>query len=485
LELELGLDPDDAARLPRLALLAPWRGKARSRAMRITWHDSPDRKLASQHLALAEQRPAWRLERLLPDGATWPPGAPPPVLASAHRFVELGHDFPEPLVPIASFEGRARVTDLNTEHGPVVMTLMSGAVRTLAGEHQVCRLRLEGAMLPVQTVALALAGSLRLAVPTASLAAEAIAIVSSLPAGARRDGAPELPTGLSVAEAFAHVAGHLTDVILHYAPAAAGGKHGPEPVHQMRVAVRRLRSAVKVFQRALRCPPLDAADAGLKALAGKLAPTRDWDVFVTETAATVAAAFPAQKPLRRLMIAAERRRRASHAELREFLASADFRRLGIELACLAASTEWHAALGEAEQAELATSLEEFAARVLSRRLKRLLQVEGELAELEPTALHVIRLNAKRLRYAAEIFAPLFPAKTTHRYLKRLSRLQDSLGRLNDAAVATGLLAELSGTGGSQFASGLVLGFSGAHNSKTRNRLDGTWQKFRRQTPFWD
>ena len=485
MELELCLSPDDASRLPRLALLGPMRGKARSRAIRIVWHDSHDRKLAAQGLALAEQRPSWRLECLLPDGATWPPGAPAPALVTARSLAELGHEFPDMLVPVASFEGRTRATDLATEHGPLSMILLIGVVRTVAGEQQRCRLRLEGALQPVQAVALALARELRLSVPTNSLAAEALAIVSGVPPAPRHDGPPELPARCSVAEAFAHVLGHLTDVILYFAPAAADGRRGPEPVHQMRVAVRRLRSALKVFQRALRCPALDAADDGLKALAGKLAPTRDWDVFVTETAATVAAAFPSQKPLKRLMIAAERRRRACHAELREFLTGAHFRRLGIELACLAGSTEWHATLSEAEHAELTLSLEEFAARVLDRRLKRLLQVEGSLAELEAETLHAIRLNAKRLRYAAEIFAPLYPAKTTNRYLHRLSRLQDRFGKLNDAAVAAGLLAELSGSGGSQFASGLVLGFSGAHGSKTRQRLDDTWHKFRRQTLFWD
>ena len=84
MELELGLDPDDAARLPRLAFLAPLKERpdAQPRRCRIVWHDSPDRALARQGLALAEQRPLWRLERLLPDTQSWPPGAPAPVLAT-------------------------------------------------------------------------------------------------------------------------------------------------------------------------------------------------------------------------------------------------------------------------------------------------------------------------------------------------------------------------------------------------------------------
>jgi CHAD domain-containing protein len=487
MELELSLDPNDAARLSRLALLAPLRtGKPRGRNIRIVWHDSPDRSLASDGMVLAEQRPFWRLERLTPDGVAWPPGAPSPIIASARGIDALGQPLPSPLIPVAAFEGRARSADLACEQGPVVMTLLAGAVRAVAGEHQVSRLLLQGPTLPVRSLALALGGELNLTVPQICLAAEALAIVSGIPPAPRHLGAPELPIGYSVADAFAYAVGHLTDVILHFAPAAAEGRDGPEPVHQMRVAVRRLRSAIKVFQHAVRSPEVDAADGSLKMLAGKLGPTRDWDVFVTETFAGVADAFPNEQHLKRLLNAAERRRRACHAELRAFLTSPEFHRLGIELACLAGGEEWQDALGEAQQAELASSLDEFAARVLGRRLKRLLQVEGDLAALEPGALHAVRLRAKRLRYAAEIFAPLHPGKATGRYLRRLSQLQDRLGALNDVTVATSLLAELAGSGGSQaFASGLVLGFSGAHANRTRGKIDDVWQKFRRQTPFWD
>ncbi len=487
MELELSLDPNDAARLSRLALLTRLRtGKPRGRSVRIVWHDSPDRALATVAMVLAEQRPFWRLERLTPDGAAWPPGAPPPVVASARSVDALGQPMPNLLVPVAAFVGRARSADLACQQGPVVMTLLSGAVRAVAGEQQVSRLHLQGAMLPVRELALALAGELDLVVPRTCLAAEALAIVSGIPPAPRHHGAPELPVGCSVADAFTYAVGHLADVILHFAPAAAEGRGGPEPVHQMRVAVRRLRSSIKVFRRAVASPEVDTADASLRTLAAKLGPTRDWDVFVTETFAGVARAFPNDKHLQRLLAAAERRRRACHAELRAFLTGQEFHRLGIELACLAGGEERQDTVGEAEQAELASSLDEFASRVLSRRLKRLLQVDGDLAELEPGALHAVRLRAKRLRYAAEIFAPLYPGKAPGRYLRRLSQLQDRLGALNDVTVATGLLAELAGNGGSQaFASGLVLGFSGAHANRTRGKIDSVWQKFRRQTPFWD
>jgi triphosphatase len=484
MELELGLDPDDAARLTRLAPLAPLKsGRARSRAVRIVWHDSPDRGLAEQGLVLAEQRPLWRLERLRPGISSWPPGAPAPVLASGRAAAALGHPVPEPLVPLAAFEGRAASQGLATEQGPVGMTLLNGTIRAFTGEHRISRVRLEGVPGAVAALAIMLAGELRLAVPRASLAAEAFAVASGIAPPPRREGAPELPAGLSVAEAFAHVVGHLGDVILYYAPKAAAGKDGPEPVHQMRVAVRRLRSAIKVFRRAVECPAIEAVDTCLKALAAKLAPTRDWDVFATETAPGVAAAFPAEPRLERLLAATERRRRTCHDELRDFLAGVDFRRIGIELACLAAAPDRAVITGDSEPAEPAVSLGEYGARMLSRRRKKLVQVEDDLGDLEPPVLHKIRLSAKRLRYAAEIFAPLYPGKATHRFIRGLGRLQDRLGALNDGAVAATMLAELAGN--HAFATGLVLGFVGARNSDTRERIDEAWLKFHRLRPFWE
>jgi len=481
MRLELGLDPDDAVRLPRLAALAPLKqGKARSRAVRIVWHDGREGPLAEQGLIIAEQRPGWRLERLHPGAEPWPPGGPAPVLAETRTAAALGEARPDPMLPAAAFEGRALTMTLAADQGPVTLTLLNGAVRAVAAEHRASRLVLAGEEPAVSTIALALAGEIRAAVPRASLAAEALAVTRGQSLPPRHDGAPVLPAGLSVAAAFAHVVGHLTDVILYFAPLAAEGLDGPEPVHQMRVAVRRLRSAITVFGPAVGCPAVDAADAGLKALAARLGPTRDWDVFVTETGARVGAAFPDGKDLNRLLGAAERRRRACHADLRAWLRGAAFRRLGIELACLAGGAAWQTAL---ERETLATPLDEFSRDVLDRRLKRLTQLEGDIETLAPAALHKVRIRAKRMRYAAEIFAPLHPGKAGKRFIRRLGALQDRLGALNDGAVAGTLLSELGGS--LAFARGVVTGFVGAHGGRTRKQIVSAWEDFHRLAPFWN
>ena len=106
MELELGLDPDDAARLPRLALLAPLKsGRPRSRAVRIVWHDSPDRALARARSGCSpssDRTGGW--SGCFRTRESWPPGAPAPVLATGRDVAALGHDAARP----AGADGRVR-----------------------------------------------------------------------------------------------------------------------------------------------------------------------------------------------------------------------------------------------------------------------------------------------------------------------------------------------------------------------------------------
>jgi len=93
MELALLLDPADAARLPRLPNVKAARaGRSRGQAVRIVWHDSPDRVLASRGLALAEQRGIWRLERHRPAATEpWPPATDHRLIREADGREALGH----------------------------------------------------------------------------------------------------------------------------------------------------------------------------------------------------------------------------------------------------------------------------------------------------------------------------------------------------------------------------------------------------------
>jgi triphosphatase len=487
MQFELSLEPDAAARVQRLPLLTRGRGgRARSHKTQIIWHDSVDRQLAAAGLSLARERGTWRLERMYPDHQAWPPACPPQVICEASDPALLTHPVPEQLVAIAAFDGQASDHQAITDAGPVDIRRLRGTLRTIATGQETARLILTGDEAAILAVARSLGQSVAVTAPRATLAAEAFATADGASPPARRLGAPRILGNGSIGEAFAHTLGHLTDVVLHFAPAAARGDAGPEPVHQMRVAVRRLRSAITVFRPAIGCDAVAAADTALKALANRLGPTRDWDVFVTETAPLLAAALPDEPRVTRLLNAAERQRNEYHAELDLFLTSPDCRSLGIELAWLAGARSWHDTLLPEQREILERPLRDFAAEELQRRLKKMRAAAKGIEQLDIPALHGLRLRAKRMRYAAEIFAPAFPGKTTRRFIEHLSDLQARLGVLNDGAVATHLMEELGGPGGRHgFAVGVVTGMTLAREVAIRPRIYRAWEKFLRQPAFWD
>ena len=218
----------------------------------------------------------------------------------------------------------------------------------------------------------------------------------------------------------------------------------------------------------------------LKVLGARLGPTRDWDVFVTETLPEVTVAIPGNKRLLRLCDAAEAIRKAHASDLRAYLTGGDFRVLGVELAWLAAAEGW-----VANHDTHSISLPDFATQVLQRRWRKLTRAGKTIEGLDIPALHDLRLRTKRARYSAEVFVSLYPGHRTTRYLRRLGRLQQHLGVLNDGAVAAQLLDELGGAGGRHaHACGLVLGFAAARAATVRPDILQAWEKFRHTSRFW-
>ncbi len=484
LTLELALAPEDARRLPLLL-----RGNGRQRAVPVTfvWHDTPGFDLAAEGVALVERqqgrRTSWRLERMGTES-----GTPCPVLAEAADATALGAALPAQLAAVAGFAGRAR--NLLAPDG-VELAMLAGTLGAAGAARACCRVVLAGPEAAVATLAERLAGRLHLHVPAASLAAEAMAVAGRA-APSRSRAAPALPPDRPVGETFAHLVGQLTAAILQEAERVSPTEC--EPVHQMRVALRRLRSAFGLFSRAVRCPELASCNDALRNLGRVLGPARDWDVFVAQTGRTVAASFAEDPAVRRLLDAAEQRRQDAYVALLHHLGGAEFRRLGIALAVLVATRPWEAMLaaalrtdGDAEaarQAErLARPLAGFAARALERRMRPLREPGANIEALPAEALHRLRLHGKRLRYACEFFAPLFPGRGARRFIRRLTVLQERLGHLNDGSVAAGLMAELGAAHAT--AGGVVRGFVAARALGARARIGQSWRKFHRLDPFWD
>jgi len=511
---ELDLDPDQLAALLRQPeLLVPGTRRrvhaARPQPLSLIWHDTPLGALAEDGIALAQRdrRPASAAPRLAAAPQAWvrtalvaqPGTICPPGDASILRESLTGEalaaeavaELPAPLLPVAAFEGSTRVLRAEAPR----IEIVQGDLRALTASRPVCRVLIEGEGAALLAVSWA---ALLVATPALhSLAAEAL-MLSGRTVPSRPLGAPQLNAEMDVSEAYAATIAHLAGVMAHHAGLATG-QHGVEPVHQMRVALRRLRSAITLFRRAAMCPEIDAALVLLKQLGGVLGPARDWDVFTTGLGRRVGVAFADEKAVAELLAAAERKRQSSYAALAQHLDSFAWRALLASLAGLALTRPWETqgeiyapedAARAARQRELqATGLRPFAAHALSRRLRALLAPGEDLSGLPVAALHDIRLCCKRLRYAAEFFAPAFPGRATRRFLSRLSDLQEDLGQLNDGAVAAELMAQLdrSGARGAaerQLAIGMVRGFVAAGSVSARRRIERDWRRLLRQDGFW-
>jgi CHAD domain-containing protein len=394
------------------------------------------------------------------------------------------------LVPVAAFTGRRSTVLLADPAGPLRAELRLGRLRAVAAEREVARLLLAGPAAAVLALAGRLAEDLPLLPAAAALAEEGRALARGELPRPRRRGAPTLAAAPDVEAGFAAALGHLLEVLLQEAPRCRL-EAGPEGVHQMRVALRRLRSVLRACRPAVGGPGTAALDDELKRLAQLLGTARDWDVFLAGLGAEVAEALPGEKRIAGLLRAAEARRHAGYRALRAELDGPGFRRLLLTGMALLAQQGWRPAADDPAAADrmarLALPMAEFGATLLDRRWHRL-RTEGEAVEsLSAEALHELRLTAKRLRYAAEIFGPIWPGKPQRRFLRRLAAVQEALGIANDTAVARALVGSLAGLPGpvvAPWAIGAVEGFATARLAPAREASLAAWEKLMLAKPFW-
>lgn len=243
---------------------------------------------------------------------------------------------------------------------------------------------------------------------------------------------------MSVEDAFAAI---VSNCMAHIQGNESGVLQGAsESVHQMRVGVRRLRSALRLFGDAIAVPP-DIGE-GLSWLASALGAARDWDVLANQTLARVIGGCPEESGMNWLRTAANGVVREKREQAHEALHSTRYAKLVLTLASWRFRSGWREGGDEARLSLLEKPVSAFAEDMLRRSRKRLQKRGRHFSQLNVQKRHRMRIAAKKLRYATEFFQSICGQKRTGKYVKALSRLQDELGALNDAAVAQDLLPEL-------------------------------------------
>jgi len=243
----------------------------------------------------------------------------------------------------------------------------------------------------------------------------------------------------------------------------------PEYIHQARVAIRRLLALAGLARLVgLRRP---AWRGGLRALMGKLAPVREWDVFIGEVLPSLRGITPRQRDS--VLAAAVRKQRLLRQRARTALRAAEFVALILLIGRDLVS-----------EYEGGGSMRQWAKTALDSRLKTLRRRGRRFDRLDSAARHRLRIAAKKLRYVADAFAPLY-GEAAEAYLERLAALQDELGRANDLRMALDGLPRL------KLDAALATRLRGALARSLKDQAaqaDGQastlWHGLHKRRPFW-
>ena len=246
-----------------------------------------------------------------------------------------------------------------------------------------------------------------------------------------------LPEGTLLDDAIAAVVGTCRNHWLANTAAAVDGRD-PEGVHQVRVALRRLRSGLSLFKKHIPVTQRQSLNQEAKWLLTQLGPVRDLDVFIHVLAADFAPRTADDEGFAHLVRAARTNRDQAQRLASEALASARARRFATRLEVWLQGHGWRGTVASGRRAH------DFAKQVVNRRLRRVRAAAEGIAGLSVEERHDLRIAVKKTRYGIEFFAGVLPAKRAARLTAALKHVQDSLGRLNDLNVAERTIGRLSG-----------------------------------------
>jgi triphosphatase len=498
-ELKLRLPAEEFRRITGHPVVrAAARGVPIRRHLVSVYYDTADFDLGVRHMAVRLRKVGGRwLQTIKADGQT---------RLGLHERPEWEHVVPGPAldpgkVPDEELRSLLVTSDLQPvfvtdfwrttrmlqwkDGSEIELALDRGEIR--AGEHvqPLCEVELElkhGQPQSLYDVALAIAGRVHLSVENRSKAERGYALLVGEKASGVWKAAPAgLTCDLSVEDAFAAmVYGSLEQ--LDRNRQAVVLQREAEGIHQMRVALRRLRAALGLFRTMIPQPASRAVRAEAKWLNRELGAARDWDVLTQETLVPLLRRVESDDATRDLDAAV---RRAADEGWQRALAAVESPRYTALLLTTGQwllGRRWREAMTAPQRQQLEAPLQALAPEVLETRHRKLRKAGRHIGSLTAEERHALRIRVKKLRYASDYLAELYPGGRAKRYAKALARLQNVLGALNDGVVARVRLADL---GLADAPAGcLVEGWHACQTERWLAQLPRAWRRFAEQELFW-
>ena len=263
-----------------------------------------------------------------------------------------------------------------------------------------------------------------------------------------------------------------------------------EGVHQMRIALRRLRAALRLFKPSLPPDHYGWAVSEAKWLTAELSAARAWDVFADEFLAPAALLHGKDQEFDSLTAMVEKIRQQNRRRAREAIGTERYTEFLLRLSAWLSGQAWRDQAVTERATRLLDPIGSHCVKLLQKRDRNVRKRGQDIENLSDDALHELRLAVKKLRYAVDFFESLYPKKQAKAYRKHLAGLQDGLGYLNDVAAADILVRELADTGENQtfqtsvYAGGLIVGWHRHAAIAARQRLVKDMAAFLRTEPFW-
>ena len=262
-------------------------------------------------------------------------------------------------------------------------------------------------------------------------------------------------------------------------------------LHQVRVAIRRLRSAFSLFGDLINDSQGRHIRDEIKRLTQPLGHARNLDVFLATTLPAERERHPDEIGLLGLETQLEDQRSKAYEDVGILLQSAEWRALLLDLAAWINAGPWLKDEAKKRVTLREEAARDFAARELDRRRRQVKRRGRDLDDLSPEDRHQVRIAAKKLRYGAEFFAGLYPDKKAVKrhtaFVKALAELQDHLGELNDIAtgheVVRDLVGQHAGTA-TLFAAGITAADLKARSRKLLAAAADAHEDLVDAKPFW-
>ena len=271
-------------------------------------------------------------------------------------------------------------------------------------------------------------------------------------------------------------------------PATAGDAPF-DPIHDARVALRRLGALLRAFAPALPSRTVAEVKREIRWLRRALGPARDLDVFIHETVPELRELFPGEPGLDALLEAARVKRVPLGAALVRTVASRRCRQLVVLLErVFGAKRLGRARAGRKGRSAaggptLDSPFAPFALALLRRRYKKMRHEASGIRKLGEEDLHRLRIRLRNFRYLCDSFRMLLPERRYAELRTAMQQLQDHMGALNDAATAPALVAGLTrhairthNPALVSRAAGFVAGWGIARRQVLRTSLDEPWHR---------